>query len=33
MRFGCCGSLVAAGPDRTGVEIAEQIAALAYDYI
>ena len=21
MRFGCCGSLVAAGPDRTGVEI------------
>ena len=33
MRFGCCGSLVAAGPDRTGVEIAEQIAALGYDYI
>lgn len=33
MRFGCCGNLVAAGPDKTGVEIVERIAAMGYDYI
>ena len=33
MRFGCCGSLVAAGPDRTGVEIVEKMAGYGYDYI
>lgn len=33
MRFGCCGSLVASGPDRTGVEIVERLAEYGYDYI
>lgn len=33
MRFGCCGSLVAAGPDRTGVEVVERLAEYGYDYI
>lgn len=33
MRFGCCGSLVASGPDRTGIEIIEKTAAYGYDYI
>lgn len=33
MRFGCCGSLVATGADKTGVEIVERIAAMGYDYI
>ena len=25
MRFGCCGSLVAQNPDKTGVEIVEKL--------
>ena len=33
MRFGCCGSLVAQNPDKTGVEIVEKIAQYGYDYI
>ena len=33
MRFGCCGSMVAKQPDRTGVEIVEQIKEIGYDYI
>ena len=33
MRFGCCGSLVASAPDRTGVEIVERLAEYGYDYI
>ena len=33
MRFGCCGSLVAQNPDKTGVEIVERIAQYGYDYI
>lgn len=33
MRFGCCGNLVAAGPDKTGIEIVETIAGFGYDYI
>lgn len=33
MRFGCCGSMVAQRPDRTGVEIVEQIKEIGYDYI
>ncbi len=33
MKFGCCGNLVAKGPDKTGIEIVERIAAYGYDYI
>ena len=33
MRFGCCGSMVAKQPDKTGVEIVEQIKEIVYDYI
>lgn len=33
MRFGCCGNLVASGPDKTGIEIVEKIAGYGYDYI
>lgn len=33
MRFGCCGNLVASGPDKTGIEIIETAAACGYDYI
>lgn len=33
MRFGCCGNLVASGPDKTGIEIIEMIAEYGYDYI
>lgn len=33
MRFGCCGSLVATGPDRTGAEMVERLAEYGYDYI
>ncbi|PNV60611.1 sugar phosphate isomerase/epimerase [Clostridium sp. chh4-2] len=33
MRFGCCGNLVASGPDKTGIEIVERIAQYGYDYI
>lgn len=33
MRFGCCGNLVASGPDKTGIEIVEKIAEYGYDYI
>ncbi len=33
MKFGCCGNLVASGPDKTGIEIIETISQLGYDYI
>lgn len=33
MRFGCCGNLLASGPDRTGIETVEMLAEYGYDYI
>lgn len=33
MRFGCCGSMVAVEPDKTGIEIVEKIREIGYDYI
>lgn len=33
MRFGCCASMQAAAPDRTGVEIVEQLRDIGYDYV
>jgi len=33
MRFGCCGSMVAVAPDGTGIEIAESLRRIGYDYI
>jgi sugar phosphate isomerase/epimerase len=33
MRFGCCGSMVAKDPDKTGVEIVETLKEIGYDYI
>lgn len=33
MRFGCCGSMVATEPDKTGVEIVEKLKEIGYDYI
>ena len=33
MIFGCCGSMVAREKDGTGVEIAEQLREIGYDYI
>ena len=33
MRFGCCGSMVAKQPDKTGVEFVEQLKETGYDYI
>jgi len=33
MRFGCCGNLIATGPDKTGIEFVEKIATLGYDYV
>ncbi len=33
MRFGCCGSMVARAKDGTGIEIAESLRRIGYDYI
>lgn len=33
LRLGCCGSMIAPAADPVGGEIAEQLAALGYDYI
>lgn len=33
IRFGCCGSMVAIEPDKTGVEIVEKLKEIGYDYI
>jgi sugar phosphate isomerase/epimerase len=33
MRFGCCGGMVAPATDPVGAAIAEELAALGYDYI
>jgi len=33
VRFGCCGSMVAKDPDKTGVEIVEKLKEIGYDYI
>lgn len=33
MKYGCCGSMIAVQPDGTGIEIAEQLKKIGYDYI
>lgn len=33
MRFGCCGSLLATQPDKTGIEFIEYCKACGYDYM
>lgn len=33
MRFGSCGNLTAAGPDKTGIETIERLKEYGYDYI
>lgn len=33
MKFGCCGNMVAAGVDKTGIEIINQLETIGYDYI
>lgn len=33
MRFGCCGSLLATQPDKTGIEFTEYCKACGYDYM
>lgn len=33
MRFGCCLNMVAEGPDGTGIEHLQELAAAGYDYV
>ncbi|MDR3560329.1 MAG: sugar phosphate isomerase/epimerase [Negativicutes bacterium] len=33
MRYGCCGSMNAVDPDGTGIEIADQLQEMGYDYV
>lgn len=33
MKIGCCTNMIATGPDKTGIEFTEALAALGFDYV